>query len=83
MTRRDWWLGVAVLAIAIMVHAILPRYEWRQVGNAFVRIDRWFGAAAVGQFGDGRWAPYTPQPIASPAPRPMGQFTADDIDAVR
>ena len=44
MTRRDWWLGVAVLALVILVHALLPRYEW-SVSPMFgiLRFDRWTG----------------------------------------
>jgi len=42
MTRRDWWLGVAAVGIAILFHAAFPRYDWRGGGSApLVRIDRW------------------------------------------
>jgi serine/threonine protein kinase len=27
VTRRDWWLGVLVLSSALLLHAILPRYQ--------------------------------------------------------
>ena len=44
MTRRDWWIGIAVLVLAILVHAAFPRYEWRQgPGVRMIRIDRWTG----------------------------------------
>lgn len=49
MHRLDWWLGVGVVAIALLAHAMLPRYEVLRPGQPgetpfiFVRIDRWFG----------------------------------------
>ena len=59
MTRRDWWLGVALIVAAIVLHALVPRYEWRDAGGApIVRIDRWTGAAQMGLFGNGGvWTP--------------------------
>ena len=66
MTRRDWWLGVLVVVVALLVHAGLPRYEWRTSAENVVvaiRIDRWTGAAELGSFLDSsnnprrRWAP--------------------------
>lgn len=49
MTRRDWWIGVALVLAAIAVHAAFPRYDWRQVngGGYLVRIDTWRGTATV------------------------------------
>ena len=41
-----WWLGVAVIVLAILVHALVPRYEWRTLDYAprhLLRIDRWTG----------------------------------------
>ena len=71
MTRRDWWLGIAALAAAILFHAMWPRYEWRHVesptlySQRFVRIDRWTGAARLGTTRDGgRWEPFPdPEPL--------------------
>ena len=57
MTRRDWWIGVAVIALAILLHAAVPRYEWHPVNPAyhvFARMDRWTGRAFLGRF-DGTW----------------------------
>ena len=31
MTRRDWWVGIVVLALAIVLHAAVPRYDWRSI----------------------------------------------------
>lgn len=46
MNRRDWWLGVAVLAAVLLLHALVPRYEWQhQEGLAWLRVDRWSGRA--------------------------------------
>ena len=50
MTARAWWLGVTAIVLAILVHALVPRYEWRAVeGNRFelIRIDRWTGRAQL------------------------------------
>lgn len=56
MTRRDWWLGVALLVAAILAHAAFPRYEWRGAfGVPTMRIDRWTGGWEVGHNVDGRW----------------------------
>lgn len=47
MTRRDWWLGVLVLAAALVVHALFPRYEVRTFSNVYpIRVDRWTGTVA-------------------------------------
>jgi hypothetical protein len=45
MTRRDWWLGVFVVALVLLLHAAIPRYEWRSAGSmpTAARIDRWTG----------------------------------------
>lgn len=56
MTRRDWWLGISAIVIAVLLHASVPRYEWRQFSDrALVRIDRWFGTAQVGSLVGGTW----------------------------
>ena len=66
MTRRDWWLGVLVVVLALLVHAGLPRYEWRTPRENIavaIRIDRWTGAAELGSFSNvssgfnRRWVP--------------------------
>ena len=44
MTRRHWWIGIAVVAAALLLHALVPRYDWRGGGGVpLVRIDRWTG----------------------------------------
>lgn len=46
MTRRDCWIGIALVITALLGHAAFPRYEWHHVGGfIFVRIDRWNGRA--------------------------------------
>jgi len=58
MTKRDWWIGIALVVAALLAHAALPRYEWRETlaGRPGVRIDRWTGRAVWGVFADeGRW----------------------------
>lgn len=47
MTRRDWYLGVVLVACALLFHAAFPRYEIRQPGGDratfLLRVDRWTG----------------------------------------
>ncbi len=53
MTRRDWWLAVTMLALAITLHALFPRYEWRDPGGegqTYLRFDRWTGRSQSGEF---------------------------------
>ena len=70
VTRRDWWLGVAIVAATALVHALFPRYEWlllREETADVLRIDRWTGDARdmwLIEQGDGRIAP-----LASPRGR--------------
>lgn len=57
MTRRDWWLGIVLLTVALLTQAAVPRYTWQQSGTLVIRVDRWLGIAEVGSFvSDGRWA---------------------------
>jgi hypothetical protein len=28
MSRRDWWIGIGVVAFAIIIHALVPGFEW-------------------------------------------------------
>lgn len=51
MTPRQFWLGVAVIVLAVLAHAALPRYDWRQdadVPVVWTRIDRWTGRLQLG-----------------------------------
>jgi len=67
LTRRDWWLGIGTVVAAILFHALMPRYEWRNIGPLpVVRVDRWTGAAIRGHFEAGRWMaspPGTSEPV--------------------
>ena len=51
MTKRDWWIGVLLIALALFVHALMPRYEYRNFGEpnegVFTRIYRWTGSAEL------------------------------------
>lgn len=52
MTRRDYWLGVLLLALAILAQGLLPRYEWRIAGDPtgiqqLIRVDNWTGGAQM------------------------------------
>ena len=55
ITRRDWWIGVGLIVLALLVHALVPRYEYRNATpnpTRFVRIDRWTGGAQRVRVGD-------------------------------
>jgi hypothetical protein len=61
MNARQFWLGIAVIVVAILAHAAFPRYEWRQVPEfpaAWTRIDRWTGSLQLGAIQPGGvWLP--------------------------
>ena len=56
MTRMILAAAVLVLAAAISVHALLPRYEVNTVGNDLARFDRWTGTLELSRSGDAPWA---------------------------
>lgn len=37
MTRGEWWFAVGLLIVALLCHSMLPRYDWRAIGNGLVR----------------------------------------------
>ena len=46
MTRRDWWLGVALVTLSLLAHVACPRYEYIVLGpqnGDVIRHDRWTG----------------------------------------
>lgn len=50
MTRRDWWIGIALVAVAFLAHAAFPRYEWRASTvhpDVALRFDRWRGTVTL------------------------------------
>jgi len=49
ITRRDWWIGVTLIVLALLVHGLVPRYDFRQFRDttSWTRIDRWTGSAAL------------------------------------
>ena len=56
MTRRDWWLGVTLVVLALLAHALVPRYEWSAPsGGSILRIDRWLGQTEVMKYYEGRF----------------------------
>jgi hypothetical protein len=62
VSARSWWTGVAILTLALLLHAVFPRYAWHSVPGqptAMVREDRWTGAATWGvvQPATGAWVP--------------------------
>ncbi len=49
LNSENWWIAIIVLAGAIVIHAAVPRYEWRhEQGLVWSRIDRWTGELRVG-----------------------------------
>jgi hypothetical protein len=42
--RLDYWIGVLVLAAAILARALFPRYELVTVEGCVFRMDRWTGS---------------------------------------
>ena len=58
MKARDWWLGVTAIVLAIVFHALFPRYDFRiTTGGPAARIDRWTGDLQVAR--DGQWRSLT------------------------
>jgi hypothetical protein len=85
ITRRDWWIGVTVVAVAILAHALFPRYQWRDFrGMPIIRVDRWRNIEEVGEFREGVWTrrvrPSQPQatPPATGLP-PIGAVVPEDL----
>ena len=78
MTSRDWWLGLGLLVAAILCHAFVPRYEWRQVANSvtLIRIDRWTGRAELGSWALRQW---TAEPSQAEIERTLKQWEAADV----
>jgi len=63
MTPRRWWIGIALVVLALLFFATFPRYEWRQIQGPYqppylVRIDRWTGRAEGGRVGQDGWRSY-------------------------
>ena len=52
MTRLDWWCAVLLIVLALLIHALIPRYEVIGYGDSFVRLDRWTGLVEVPARGD-------------------------------
>lgn len=57
ITRRDWWIGIGVIGLALLAHAVIPqyvpRYEWQHwTEGIYVKIDRWAGTAERGVWKD-------------------------------
>ena len=50
ISRREWWIGIVLVMLAILVHALVPRYEYQRVGPSgavWIRVDLWTGRAQV------------------------------------
>lgn len=57
ISRRDYWIGVGLISVALLLHTYIPRYEWRPDGPNLLRIDRWTGQMTPGRIRNdwGRW----------------------------
>src|SRR3954471_1641531 len=54
--RRDWYIGVGIVALAGILLGAFPRYEWRNgPNNSLLRADRWRGKLETGRFVQGQW----------------------------
>ena len=76
ITKRDWWIGVVLVVLVVLSHAMFPRYEWRERGATLIRIDRWTGGAVVGRIQrlgsdrQGEWVPLADErPISRSGPQ--------------
>lgn len=49
------WIAVTLLALAILVHALVPRYEISIHGSDIIRVDRWTGQMEGGRATNLRW----------------------------
>lgn len=52
MSKRDWWTGVFIVALALVLYAGTHRYEWMLAGppsgvQQLIKLDRWTGRAYV------------------------------------
>ena len=48
ISRLEWWVSVTLVVLVIVVHALVPRYEYQLAGAGglgWVRVDRWTGQA--------------------------------------
>jgi hypothetical protein len=54
LKRRDWWLGIAAVVTALLIHAAIPRYNWSFSEGTWHRVDRWTGTVRIGGMANGR-----------------------------
>lgn len=84
ITRRDWWIGVGVILLALLAHAAIPRYEYRNHARPgmFTRMDRWTGSAELVTVNSGERGRAEVREWGARALRPLTTF-AEELDAVR
>lgn len=92
MTRRDWWIGIGLVVVALLLHAALPRYEWENRGNGgWARVDRWTGDLRLAGVQNGEWWEQDISEIretqarqreaaSEETPRQSGTYSEADID---
>lgn len=60
MTPRNWYLGLSILVVAILLHAAIPRYTWSHVESTiWTRADRWTGGIELWHASNGVMQPAT------------------------
>lgn len=84
--RVDVWIATLAIAAALLVHALVPRYQFQHMvgysGRSFVRIDRWTGVAQSGvvEPGGGWVKGARPRPAFSSSPAPQVDPLDKEID---
>lgn len=87
MRRRDWWIGVGILAVATLLHGLVPRYSVEIRNDGLFRFDRWTGRMEAGTARNLDWvtiaAPRPPVAAlnsVAPAPAPTDRTVWEDAD---
>lgn len=73
MRPLHWWLGIAALCGALLLHGFGPRYRITVDRGTLLREDRWLGRIEVTN--DARQAPW----VTRTTREPTGAFTPADI----
>lgn len=72
---KTWVPAAVIVALAIVFHALFPRYEWRDVrGAPIARIDRWTGRQEIGWYVDRVWVMPPPTPAAAANKNPIDEL---------
>ena len=76
LRRQDWWCGVLLIVLILVLHSALPRFQWLPAQHpsetsaqlaisVWLRVDGWTGEARLFRFGReqdrGRLVPVEPE----------------------